>query len=93
MNAIAADYERRANQHRPTDQALLAAEIQRLHQNGLSAHDIAGALRLGLSAVEQMLRTPSPAGGIDRSGTDMLLRDSTVGGRSNSLDHTQGNRP
>jgi hypothetical protein len=35
-----------ANQHRPSDPAALAAEILRLHADGLSARDISTALRL-----------------------------------------------
>ena len=44
-------YEQRANQHRPTDPATIAAEIRRLAASGLSARVIAGALRIGLAEV------------------------------------------
>jgi hypothetical protein len=65
------DYQRRANQHKPSDPAALALEVRRLRANGLTAYDIAGALRLGLPAVEQMLRTPSPVEGDPYHGLDL----------------------
>ncbi len=42
MNAI--DYDRLARIHRPSDPALMALEIRRLRQNGLTARDISDAL-------------------------------------------------
>lgn len=44
--SAAPDYERRACLHRPSDLNQLDAEIRRLHANGLTAMDIAMALRL-----------------------------------------------
>jgi hypothetical protein len=41
-----ADYNARANQHRPDAPAALATEIRRMHADGLTARDIAEALRL-----------------------------------------------
>jgi hypothetical protein len=48
-------YAAMANKHRPTDPDLLAAEIRRLHATGLTARDIATALRLQLDAVINVL--------------------------------------
>jgi hypothetical protein len=45
-----------ANTHRPTDGDALQAEIRRLRQTGLTAHDIASTLRMGVAAVEQALQ-------------------------------------
>lgn len=50
-----AAYDTRANQHRPTEPALLAAEIRRLHADGLSARDISTALRLSHDMVITIL--------------------------------------
>lgn len=44
------------NQHQPTDTAVLVSEIQRLSATGLTAHDIAASLRIGVAAVLQALR-------------------------------------
>jgi hypothetical protein len=41
-----AAYDLAANWHRPDAPALLAAEIRRLHADGLSARDISTALHL-----------------------------------------------
>jgi hypothetical protein len=51
----ATTYDLAANRYRPTDSAQLAAEIQRLHENGLTARDIAAALRLAPDVVVAML--------------------------------------
>jgi hypothetical protein len=51
----AATHERLAQQHRPTDPAALAGEIQRLAASGLKARDIATALRLPLDTVVNVL--------------------------------------
>lgn len=45
-----------AEMHRPTDSAAIAAEIRRLRQTGLTVHDVAAALHLGVAAVQQALR-------------------------------------
>jgi hypothetical protein len=45
------EYDSLANQHRPTDPASLAAEIRRMHESGLTARDIAEALRLAPDVV------------------------------------------
>jgi DNA-binding NarL/FixJ family response regulator len=50
-----ADYNTMANQHRPTDPASLAAEIRRLHADGLTSRDIAEALRLSHAQVITIL--------------------------------------
>lgn len=48
-------YHDRANEHRPADQAAIAAEIRRLRSGGLTATDIAGALRISLGEVLRLL--------------------------------------
>jgi hypothetical protein len=50
-----ADYNARASQHRPDDPAALAVEIRRLHADGLTARDIAEALRLAPDVVINIL--------------------------------------
>jgi hypothetical protein len=45
-----------ANMYRPTDGEALQAECRRLRDSGLTAHDIASVMRLGLGAVLQALR-------------------------------------
>jgi hypothetical protein len=52
----ASDYRRVADMHRPTDPAMIAVEIRRLRQTGLTARDIANSLRVGLGAVLEALR-------------------------------------
>jgi hypothetical protein len=54
MNAV--DHQRRANLHKPTDAAGIAAEIRRLSANNYSARDIAGCLGLDPVAVERLLQ-------------------------------------
>lgn len=49
------EYQLCAQQHRPQDQAAMAAEIRRLSAEGLKPRDIAAALRLDLAAVLVML--------------------------------------
>jgi hypothetical protein len=51
-------YAQLAQLHRPTDPVALAAEIRRLHISGLTARDIAVALRLESDAVNNTLNTP-----------------------------------
>jgi hypothetical protein len=41
-----AAYDMRANQHRPDDPAALAAEVRRMHADGLTARDISTVLRM-----------------------------------------------
>lgn len=48
----AADFERRANLHRPTSRDALAAEIRRLVASGLKPADVAGALRISMAEVQ-----------------------------------------
>ncbi len=55
MAAMAMLYGSR-DQHRPSDPAVIAAEIRRLHRDGLKPRDIANSLRLGLGAVLEALR-------------------------------------
>jgi hypothetical protein len=50
-----AAYNTMANQHRPDDPAALAVEIRRLHADGLTARDIAEALRLAPDVVINIL--------------------------------------
>jgi hypothetical protein len=56
---IAASYDQRAAQHRPQG-AQLEAEIRRLHAAGLTARDIAVALRLQLDLVVNVLAERPP---------------------------------
>lgn len=51
----AEEYARRAQLHRPADQASLAREAHRLAAQGLRAVDIAVALGLTPAAVEELL--------------------------------------
>lgn len=67
MNAL--DYDRRARMHRPTDSAVLALEIRRLRQNGLTARDISDALRIDMGAVLNALATPSPSASSPMTGS------------------------
>jgi len=55
----AKSHEQRSQQHRPTDPAELAGEIQRLAAQGLKARDIANALRLAEDEVVSVLNAPS----------------------------------
>jgi hypothetical protein len=50
-----AAYNARASQHRPDDPAALATEIRRMHADGLTARDIAEALRLAPDVVINIL--------------------------------------
>ena len=52
----AIDYSRRANQHRPTDQAGMVAPIVDLARRGLTARDISAALGLTPESVLTILR-------------------------------------
>jgi hypothetical protein len=45
-----------ANMHRPTDPAVIAAEIRRLRQTGLTPRDMSNTLRLDLAVVLEALR-------------------------------------
>ena len=55
-NAIeVTDYRECAEQHRPVDAQALAASIRELARIGLTVHDIAATLRLGIGAVQQAL--------------------------------------
>lgn len=53
----AVDHDRLAQMHRPTDPSVVAGEIRRLRQTGLTARDIATALRLDLGVVFAALRS------------------------------------
>jgi hypothetical protein len=44
------------DQHRPTDGEAVQAECRRLRETGLTPHDIANVLKIGLGAVQQALR-------------------------------------
>jgi hypothetical protein len=52
----ASNYHQGADQHRPTDPAILAASIRQLGASGLTAQDISALLRIGIGAVQQALR-------------------------------------
>jgi len=54
----AAAYDARAQLHRPTDPAQLAAEVRRLAATGLKPTDIASALRTGIGQVHDALGRP-----------------------------------
>ena len=58
MNIGAADWPtlHGRDQHQPTDITVLVSEIRRLRQTGLTIHDIASCLRIGVGAVAQALR-------------------------------------
>jgi hypothetical protein len=49
------------DQYRPTDGEALQAEIRRLHESGLTAHDISSSLHIGVAAVLQALQGASHA--------------------------------
>jgi len=49
------DYARRADQHRPTDEATLRAAAVELRSRGLTARDIGQALRIDPTAVHRLL--------------------------------------
>jgi hypothetical protein len=49
------DWRQLAELHRPTGPDAIGAEIRRLRAQGLKPHDIAEALRIGVSAVVQAL--------------------------------------
>lgn len=51
----AMNYARLSQVHRPADPQALAKEVRRLASTGLTATDIATALRLNLAAVREML--------------------------------------
>jgi hypothetical protein len=52
------DYRRLADLHRPRDPSAIATEVRRLHATGLTAQDIAAALRLAPDHVLTLLATP-----------------------------------
>ena len=52
------DWRRLSEQHRPDDPAQLTAEIRRLHATGLTARDVASALRLDLGLVLEAIQRP-----------------------------------
>ncbi len=54
----AAEYRRRAEQHRPEDLESIAAEIQHLRASGLQPRDISMALGIDLGQVLEALRAP-----------------------------------
>jgi hypothetical protein len=53
------DYRRLAELHRPADPNRLATEIRRLHRDGLTAQDIAAALRIDVVQVATILHPMS----------------------------------
>jgi hypothetical protein len=57
-----AAYAQLANLHRPTDPAALAAEIRRLHANGLTSYDIAAALRVAHDQIASTLAADADVG-------------------------------
>lgn len=50
-----ADYERRANEHRPPHADALATEASRLHAGGLESRDTCQALRIDSAQVKEIL--------------------------------------
>ena len=56
----ALDYRTRADQYRPTDQAIIDSEIRRMAASGLKAMDISVALRIGLGQVRDALNRDDP---------------------------------
>lgn len=56
------DYSVLARKHMPADPAKLRDEVRRLSSTGLTAADIATALRLNLAAVREMLAGANDAG-------------------------------
>jgi hypothetical protein len=50
------DYARLAQLHKPSDPAAIEREVRRLHAEGLTARDIAVALRLAPDVVINMLK-------------------------------------
>ena len=59
----AAAHEAKANQHRPTDRAVLLREVMRLRSQGLRIRDIAEAFGLNPSDVEALIHGNCP--GVD----------------------------
>lgn len=55
-DASPAEYRARAELHRPVAPGAIAAEVRRLAASGLTAGDIASALRLDVVAVHDALR-------------------------------------
>jgi hypothetical protein len=55
----ALDYRRLAELHKPADAAAIAAEIRRLHGDGLKPRDISIALRISLETVLAALQSIS----------------------------------
>jgi hypothetical protein len=60
------DWRLLADMHKPTDPAMIVNEIRRLNRDGLSPHDIAATLRIGVAAVEQALDAATPPTGETR---------------------------
>ena len=88
---IAADYDRLARIHRPSNPAVLAMEMRRLHANGLTARDIAAALRLDIGQVLEALTAPnSPA--VTPAAVELLSSDisAAVGGGRSLSEPTTG---
>jgi hypothetical protein len=50
----AADYEARANQHRPTDPEQWVREVDRLQSQSLTLRDIAAALRIDAEQIRAL---------------------------------------
>lgn len=55
-DAAPADYRARAELHRPADPGAIAAEVRRMAASGLTAADVASALRLPLGDVLEALQ-------------------------------------
>ncbi len=58
MDSVA--YRKRAERYRPTDLAQLRTEVVRLRATGLTASDIATALRVDFAVVVNWLAEPQP---------------------------------
>ena len=91
--SAAIDYDKLARIHRPSDPAVLPLEIRRLRQNGLTARDIAAALRLDLGQVLEALvgpTSPAPPAVAEPLG----VGHSAVGGGGRSFSNiTKGQLP
>lgn len=60
MSSSAQDYDRRAEEHRPTDVETLRREARRLNDQGLRVRDIAQALKLNDYDVAILLAGGTP---------------------------------
>jgi hypothetical protein len=69
------DYAALARLHRPTEPAALQAEVRRLAASGLTAQDVATALRLDLVVVRTLLAATHQEAQAIRAGHADAARD------------------